>query len=187
MAYNISIKESQVDSEHTQRQGQTAKTSLSLESTTSSTDSTPAPSTPTETPSPSLPSTDSLPTQTLQFGKGSVRYHHLDAELISPNFPPSTYNIVWISEALSHLPNKQLFFKHAYTLLKPGGRLVIADWVKAPGLSAEEEKGDIEPIERGMLLPPLGTMGEYEEWARDAGLVKVGEGMDISEQVKKTW
>jgi len=182
MAYNLSIKESKST---TTPQPISDQTQTLSPSNTSSSVSTPAPSTPTDEKSPS--SQDELPTSTVPFFGGSVKYHHLDAETISPTFPSETYDIVWISEALSHLPNKELFFKNAYTLLKKGGRLVIADWVKAPNLTEEEEKGDIEPIERGMLLPPLGTMGLYDGWAKEAGLEEVGEGLDISEQVKKTW
>jgi len=38
----------------------------------------------------------------------------------------ATFDCVWISEAMSHLPNKELFFKNAALLLNPGGKLVIA-------------------------------------------------------------
>jgi tocopherol O-methyltransferase len=134
----------------------------------------------TPAPAPASPPAVSL-------GRGAVRFLELDAETISPRFPPATFDLVWICEALSHLPGKPLFFTNTHTLLRPGGRLVIADWIKAPALSAAQFDADIAPIERGMLLPPLATADEYCTYAEAAGLARVGEVLDISEKVAKTW
>jgi tocopherol O-methyltransferase len=134
------------------------------------------------------PDTTPAPTPaSVSLGRGAVRFLELDAETISPRFPPDTFDLVWICEALSHLPGKPAFFTNAHMLLRPGGRLVIADWIKAPGLSAAQFDADIAPIERGMLLPPLATADEYCAYAKDAGLAPVGEVLDISEKVAKTW
>ena len=83
--------------------------------------------------------------------KGAVRYLELDAEKMGDFFATAPYktifDYVWISEAMSHLPNKKLFFENAYKLLSPNGKLVIADWFKAEGLTAAQEQADIKPIE----------------------------------------
>lgn len=155
-------------------------------STTASTNPTPA-----LTPDSSLSRHNSedrdLKQPKVALGNGSVRFQTLDAELIDSNFPHDSFNLVWISEALSHLPNKSKFFKDAETLLQPGGRLIIADWIKAEDLTAEQKISDIDPIEKGMLLPPLSTASGYVNLAQDAGLVLVDEVMDISDKVAKTW
>ncbi|GAP83836.2 putative tocopherol O-methyltransferase [Rosellinia necatrix] len=125
---------------------------------------------------------------------GSCRFIELDAEEMLEHFssagkPATHFDAVWISEALSHFPDKPLFFRSASALLLSSGssRLVIADWFKAPDLSPEQEKNDIQPIEDGMLLPQLCTADQYVEMARDAGL-KVRQGpIDISSDVAKTW
>jgi SAM-dependent methyltransferase len=59
----------------------------------------------------------------------------------------TTFDAVWISEAMSHLPEKELFFRNAFSVLSNGGKLIIADWFKAEQLSSVEMKADIEPIE----------------------------------------
>jgi tocopherol O-methyltransferase len=125
----------------------------------------------------------------LKLGGGSVRFIQLDAEQMGDHFDSNSFDIVWISEALSHLPNKELFFRSSSNLLKAGGKLVIADWLKKPDLTEEEFKADIEPIEVGMLLPPLDTMDGYLQKASKNGLEvrKGGEPMDIGDQVKRTW
>lgn len=147
---------------------------------------------------------------------GSVRFIRLDAEKMGQYFgntatkdtPPAgrgqtqagereRFDIVWISEALSHFPDKALFFANASSLLASTtststspGLLVLADWFKAPSLSAESFDQYIRPIEDGMLLPPLDTMDDYVRMAEEAGLsIKEpgGEVMDISQEVAKTW
>jgi tocopherol O-methyltransferase len=182
MAYDLSKKAAE---EIASALSSTTSVESTPASAATSTASTPGPTTPDEAVQPSYTTTMDSPI--IPLNAGSVKFIQLDAETISPHFPPSSYNLLWISEALSHLPSKPLFFQNANTLLKPSGRLVIADWVKAPGLSEEQFKLDIEPIEKGMLLPPLATLEDYVKWGEEAGLKVVGEGLDISEEVKKTW
>ena len=88
---------------------------------------------------------------------GRVQYRELDAEKMDSDFPPQSFDCVWISEALSHFPDKPLFFRNAARLLRPGGtgKLVIADWFKAEDLDAEAMESDIKPIEGTSLSLPL--------------------------------
>jgi tocopherol O-methyltransferase len=87
----------------------------------------------------------------IKLGDGSVRFIELDAEKMGDYFTilpnAATFDCVWISEAMSHLPNKELFFRNAALLLKPGGKLVIADWFKDEVLTEQQFKDDISPIE----------------------------------------
>lgn len=125
----------------------------------------------------------------LTLGKGKVRFIELDAEKMGDYFAAdaASFDAVWISEALSHFPNKGLFFQNAHKVLKDGGKLVLADWFKAEELGQVEFNGDIKPIEDGMLLPPLCTQGEYVQFATSAGLKVLGGPKDISQDVSKTW
>jgi tocopherol O-methyltransferase len=93
----------------------------------------------------------------LPLGKGKVKFIELDAEKMGDFFAheDSSFDAVWISEALSHFPNKALFFQNAYAVLKPGGKLVLADWFKNEGLSDKEFSADIRPIEGTCLLALL--------------------------------
>ncbi|KAI0205499.1 tocopherol O-methyltransferase [Astrocystis sublimbata] len=125
---------------------------------------------------------------------GSCRFLELDAEKMLEHFSAdgksaAQFDAVWISEALSHFPDKPLFFKSASALLVPGksSRLVIADWFKSPQLTPEQEKEDIALIEDGMLLPPLCTAQQYVEMAKTAGLTVRQGPIDISHEVAKTW
>lgn len=87
----------------------------------------------------------------VKLSDGSVRFLELDAEKMGDFFTTepnkATFDCVWISEAMSHLPNKELFFRNAALLLNPGGKLVVADWFKAEGLTDKQMDADIKPIE----------------------------------------
>ena len=86
-----------------------------------------------------------------KFGDGGVRYAELDAEKMGDFFGSptnnKTFDCVWISEAMSHLPDKNLFFRNAASLLNPGGKLVVADWFKSEDLTNAQMDADIKPIE----------------------------------------
>ncbi|MCJ1455898.1 hypothetical protein MMC28_006255 [Mycoblastus sanguinarius] len=127
----------------------------------------------------------------ITIGEGRVRYLELDAERIGDHFrdPPNkaSFDYVWISEAMSHLPDKRLFFRNASRLLDCGGKLVIADWFKAEELTSVQLEADIKPIEDGMLLPPLSSTTEYVAFAQEASLSTFADPLDISKYVAKTW
>jgi tocopherol O-methyltransferase len=141
----------------------------------------------------------------IKLGDGQVKFLELDAEKMGDFFDDQqgSFDAVWISEALSHFPNKALFFKNVMKVLKPGGKLVLADWFKAENLDDTTFTNDIKPIEGkvprktlvtlslisadGMLLPPLCTQQGYLDLARQAGLAMFADPKDISQQVRKTW
>ena len=87
----------------------------------------------------------------IRIGGGGVSFVELDAEKMDSYFSKptrkTTFDCVWISEAMSHLPNKELFFQTASALLNVGGKLVVADWFKAVGLTSQQVEADIKPIE----------------------------------------
>ena len=98
------------------------------------------------------------PTTFTKLGDGGARFVELDAEKMGDCFSnhpiQTTFDCVWISEAMSHLPDKQLFFQNAHKLLNAGGKLVVADWFKAEDLTSAQMQADIKPIEGQALRRP---------------------------------
>lgn len=127
------------------------------------------------------------PAGPIPLGDGQANFIELDAEKLGTYFADQeqSFDVVWISEALSHFPNKQLFFENAWKVLRPGGKLVLADWFKSE--TVQQGDSDIKAIEDGMLLPPLCTQQGYVEMAEQAKLKVLAEPKDISEDVAQTW
>ncbi len=97
----------------------------------------------------------------------------------------ASFDAVLAVEVLSHVEDRGAFFSEAARLLRPGGRLGIAAWMKTGDLAADHAPQLIESIEESMLVT-LPTPVEYEELLADAGLTMVSY-RDISEQVARTW
>ncbi|KAL8671594.1 MAG: hypothetical protein Q9168_003918, partial [Polycauliona sp. 1 TL-2023] len=154
----------------------------------------------------SKPTEEAVSGGPINLNNGTARFLELDAETMGDFFADQTdFDCVWISEAMSHLPNKELFFRNAFQLLRKGGKLVIADWFKAEDLTEQQMADDIKPIEGkippitaspsylltarsedGMLLPPLCTQSAYVAFAQDAGFKIHSAPFDISGNVAKT-
>ena len=56
----------------------------------------------------------------------TARFKVDDAMQLS--FPDASFDVVWSVEAGPHMPDKALFAQELMRVLKPGGRLVLADW-----------------------------------------------------------
>jgi tocopherol O-methyltransferase len=102
---------------------------------------------------------------------GSVTVFHGDGERLDtlPELQPhvGSFDAVWISEALSHFADRGAFFRHAAAYLKPGGKLVLADWFRAEHISERLEAEIIKPIESGMLREYSGRQGGG--WCEERG------------------
>ena len=96
-----------------------------------------------------------------------------------------SFDAVWAVEVLSHLRDHPNFFRKSHQLLRPGGRVCIAAWMKADKLTAQEEMEFIRPIEESMLC----TLSTPKKYLRllDEAQFKLVHFEDISPKVKKTW
>jgi tocopherol O-methyltransferase len=95
------------------------------------------------------------------------------------------FDIVWAVEVISHLSNRDLFFKRMTERLAPGGKFCEAAWLKDENLSARDEEKYIRPIEEGMLVS-LPNFSEYRRHIVDNNL-RLMYYEDISSKVAKTW
>jgi tocopherol O-methyltransferase len=52
------------------------------------------------------------------------------ADYAATTFPDATFDVVWVLEALCHAPSKAAFYREAARLLRPGGRVVVAEYLR---------------------------------------------------------
>ncbi|KAK8910372.1 hypothetical protein ACHAPC_008996 [Botrytis cinerea] len=131
----------------------------------------------------------------IRLGKGKVKFMVLDAEMIEETFENETtkmFDCVWISDAMSHLPDKRKFVSDVARLLDIGGKLVLADWFAATSgmndsVKTKQQKDDLAAIENGMMLPPLISQEVFIRLAGMKGLSLLVEPLEISDKVSRTW
>jgi len=75
-----------------------------------------------------------------EFSRYNLSYRRMDLETIA-GFPPATFDVIFTSNTLEHVPNVEAFFRGAWRLLKPDGVLIVAvppiinDWLREANLA----------------------------------------------------
>jgi tocopherol O-methyltransferase len=83
------------------------------------------------------------------------------ADFTATPFPDASFDIVWAVESLCHAPDKAAFYREAARLLRPRGRVVVADFVRvARPVDPIGEKLLHEWLE-GWAVPDIDTPGEH--------------------------
>jgi cyclopropane fatty-acyl-phospholipid synthase-like methyltransferase len=102
---------------------------------------------------------------------GLVRFEQADYTRTS--FPDGSFDVVWALESLCHAVHKEAFYIEAARLLRPGGRLVVAEYIRASRKLDEEAEGLISEWLDGWCMPDLSTREEHLASAVGVGLSDV--------------
>jgi len=102
------------------------------------------------------------------------------------NLADESCDAVLAIESLSHMRDKPGAFAHCARVLRPGGRLVVCDWLARGERSGWRDRLLLEPICREGHLPSMHTAQEYATLIEGAGL-KFRSFEDRSRQVSRTW
>ncbi len=54
----------------------------------------------------------------------------VEADYLAIPFPDDSFDVVWACESVCHAENKIAFYEEAFRVLKPGGRLVMAEYMR---------------------------------------------------------
>lgn len=91
----------------------------------------------------------------------------------SPAFKPGTFDAVWALESFDHADDKKAWVRTMFRLLKPGGRLVIADGFRAEKPATEAQAAAYARFLSGWAVPHLCSVSELESYAALAGFEPV--------------
>jgi tocopherol O-methyltransferase len=103
-----------------------------------------------------------------------------------PAFGDASFDAVTFYESVCHLFDKAAFFRAAFRVLKPGGRLVGTDWMQrafGPYQTEEQIANFIRPVNESTAFSDLGTVESYAEMLKSAGF-RVHVARDLFEGVK---
>jgi len=87
-------------------------------------------------------------------------------------FPDEHFDVVWACESLCHADHKIDFYKEAYRILKPGGRLIIAEYLRTGRPLSQKGEKMIHTWLDGWAIRDIDTLQEHEQHVREAGFGK---------------
>jgi cyclopropane fatty-acyl-phospholipid synthase-like methyltransferase len=88
-------------------------------------------------------------------------------------FPDQKFDVVWAIESVCHANSKKTFLEGAHRILKPGGRLIIADGFAAKNDYNNNEKQIMEKWLSGWGVNALETKERFKQFLIDVGFQKI--------------
>jgi len=99
------------------------------------------------------------------------RVHFEVADFTATPFPDASFDVVWAVESLCHAARKAAFYQEAARVLRPGGRGVVADFVRSGRPLDPTGERLLHEWLTGWAVPDIDTPGEHTEHLGAAGFV----------------
>ena len=84
-------------------------------------------------------------------------------------YPNECFDVVWAQESLCHSANKAATYRELFRVLRPGGRLVIAEYMRTTRALRRLDALVVRGWLAGWAMPDLDTIDEHRASARAAG------------------
>lgn len=85
------------------------------------------------------------------------------ADYCDTPFEDNTFDVVWAIESVCYVPDKSDFIKEAYRILKPDGKLIVADGYRLDKPLTDKEELIMKRWEEGYAVERLGVASEFNE------------------------
>lgn len=103
----------------------------------------------------------------------SNRVTFAEMDYTQTTYPPNTFSAAIAVETICHLEDKADFYTEMFRILRPGGRLIVAEYMtKKPELSVQDAK-ELGLMLDGWAIPNLWTPDAHIVAATAAGFSKV--------------
>jgi tocopherol O-methyltransferase len=106
------------------------------------------------------------------------------ANYCKTHFPDNHFDVVWAIESVCHASDKRAYLKEMFRILKPGGRLVLADFFAKKELNGAEQKA-MNSWSHAWAVPSFESAERFADAAKTVGFEEVNM-EDISNHVVKS-
>lgn len=92
-------------------------------------------------------------------------------------------DVVWGLESICYAKDKREVLEQAERVLRPGGRIMVADWFMNQRTLTEDEREMVELWLQGWKIPDLAYFEDFQGYLRDLGF-DVTAARDITENIR---
>lgn len=95
--------------------------------------------------------------------------------------PEDSVDVIWGIEAICHAADEAEFLAEAARVLRPDGRLIVADGFRAVESMTPDERASMDQWLDGWAVPNLATVGEFRSALEAAGF----EAIDVEDETER--